>query len=78
VTHGARVAPGRATEDDAALARPRGVVAALLNALRAGDVEGIVAVLDPNVVVHAEGLDGRAAGIRAACAGDRGAGLKIC
>ncbi|MDB5212980.1 MAG: putative polymerase sigma factor, partial [Myxococcaceae bacterium] len=50
---------GAPERDDTALARQRDLVTALLGALRAGDVEGIVAALDPNVVVHAEAVDGK-------------------
>jgi len=50
---------GAPERDDTALARQRDLVAALLGALRAGDVEGIVAAVDPNVVVRAEGVDGK-------------------
>lgn len=50
---------GAPERDDAALARQRVVVEALLRALRAGDVEGVVAVLDPNVVVRAEAPSGK-------------------
>ncbi len=49
---------GAPERDDGELARQRVVVEALLRALRAGDVEGVVAVLDPNVVVHATSPDG--------------------
>lgn len=44
--------------DEAELVRRRAVVTALLSALRSGDVDGVVAALDPNVVVHAQGPDG--------------------
>ena len=37
------------------IARHREVVAAFLQALRAGDFEGVVAVLDPDVIVRADG-----------------------
>ena len=51
-----RGAPERA---DAELGARRDVVDALLRALRAGDVEAVVAALDPNVVVHVTSPDGR-------------------
>jgi RNA polymerase sigma-70 factor (ECF subfamily) len=44
--HGAQV-------PEADLRAQRGVVEAFLAALRAGDVEGLIAVLDPDVVAHA-------------------------
>ena len=43
---------GAPERDEAELTRQHDVVKALLGALRAGDVEAVVAVLDPNVVVH--------------------------
>jgi RNA polymerase sigma-70 factor (ECF subfamily) len=39
----------------------RQAVSAFLTALRAGDIEGLIAVLDPDVVVHAEGREIRGA-----------------
>lgn len=57
---------GAPERDDAAIVRQRDVVSALLRALRAGDVEAVVAVLDPNVVVHATSPDGTAREIRGA------------
>jgi RNA polymerase sigma factor (sigma-70 family) len=42
----------------AELARRADVVRTLLAALRAGDVDAVVAALDPDVVVHAAGPDG--------------------
>ncbi|MDI3288736.1 sigma-70 family RNA polymerase sigma factor [Polyangium sp. 15x6] len=55
---------GAPERDEAELARQHDVVKALLGALRAGDVEAVVAVLDPNVVVHGGGAGGRAREIR--------------
>ncbi len=52
--------------DEASFARQRDVVAKLLAALRAGDVEGVVSVLDPNVVVHVQSPDGTPREIRGA------------
>jgi RNA polymerase sigma factor (sigma-70 family) len=54
---------GAATDIDADLAAPdrashRQAVEAFLAAIRAGDFEGLVAVLDPDVVVRAEGPEG--------------------
>jgi RNA polymerase sigma factor (sigma-70 family) len=51
---------GAATVPDAELAVQREVVAAFLTALRGGDFEGLVAVLDPEVVVRAQGKPGAA------------------
>jgi RNA polymerase sigma factor (sigma-70 family) len=45
---------GAATSRDAALTRQREVVDAFLAALRGGDFEGLLAVLDPDVVVRAD------------------------
>jgi RNA polymerase sigma factor (sigma-70 family) len=50
---------GAPEREDAALARRADLVKSLLVALRSGDVEAVVAALDPNVVVHAQGLDGK-------------------
>ena len=52
--------------DDANLARQRQVVDKLLAALRSGDVEAVVSVLDPNVVVHAQAPDGTTRELRGA------------
>jgi RNA polymerase sigma-70 factor (ECF subfamily) len=41
------------------LRRQREIIDAFLNALRAGDFEGLLAVLDPDVVVHADPGAGR-------------------
>jgi len=57
---------GAPERDEAELARQRSTVEAFLVALRAGDVEGVVAVLDPNVVVHAEDDKGKVREIRGA------------
>jgi RNA polymerase sigma-70 factor (ECF subfamily) len=57
---------GAPERDEAELARRRDLVTSLLAALRAGDVEGVVAALDPNVVVHAQAPDGTAREIRGA------------
>ena len=45
--------PGEIPSDD--LGQQRKVIDLFLAALRAGDVEGVVAVLDPDVLVHIEG-----------------------
>jgi RNA polymerase sigma factor (sigma-70 family) len=45
---------GAPAKNDADLARQREVVGAFLAALRAGDLEALVAVLDPDLVVHAD------------------------
>jgi RNA polymerase sigma-70 factor, ECF subfamily len=45
---------GRTKVDALELRRQREVVDAFLTALRGGDFEGLLAVLDPNVVVHAD------------------------
>lgn len=45
-------------------AQEREVVSAFLAALRSGDFEGLVKVLDPNVVVHIDAASGRAGGPR--------------
>ncbi|APR81890.1 putative RNA polymerase sigma factor [Minicystis rosea] len=49
---------GAPERDEAELARRRDLVTSLLVALRAGDVEGVVAALDPDVVVNAQAPDG--------------------
>jgi RNA polymerase sigma-70 factor (ECF subfamily) len=46
---------GQAPTPDADLARQREVVDAFFAAAREGDFEGLVAVLDPDVVLHADG-----------------------
>jgi RNA polymerase sigma-70 factor (ECF subfamily) len=48
---------GAPAGSDKDLARQRDTVNAFLTALRAGDVEAIVSVLDPDVVVHGAGRD---------------------
>ncbi|MDC0748010.1 sigma-70 family RNA polymerase sigma factor [Polyangium mundeleinium] len=55
---------GAPERDEAELARQHDVVKALLGALRAGDVEAVVAVLAPNVVVHGGNAGGRAREVR--------------
>src|SRR5581483_8805482 len=60
---------GQTTMPDADLASQRDVVARFLAALRAGDIEGLVAVLDPDVVVRADAASataGRAVEVRGA------------
>jgi hypothetical protein len=47
---------GRRAPDDKNLFRQRQPVEAFLGALRAGDVEGLLAVLDPEVVRRADGV----------------------
>jgi RNA polymerase sigma factor (sigma-70 family) len=50
-----RRVPGAAPVPDRDLARQRAVVDAFLAAARGGDFDGLLAVLDPDVVLHAEG-----------------------
>ncbi|MFD7666246.1 sigma-70 family RNA polymerase sigma factor [Streptomyces sp. NPDC059788] len=60
---------GTPTAPDADLARQREVVDAFLAASRGGDFEGLLAVLDPDVVLRADagaGFPGRAATVRGA------------
>ncbi|UQA59882.1 sigma-70 family RNA polymerase sigma factor [Polyangium aurulentum] len=57
---------GAPERDEAELARRRDLVTSLLVALRAGDVEGVVAVLDPDVVIHTQAHDGKPLEIRGA------------
>ena len=57
VRGGGRTPPG-------AVATQRVVVEAFLSALRAGDVEGLVAVLDPDVVVRVDAAGGASGGPR--------------
>jgi RNA polymerase sigma factor (sigma-70 family) len=47
---------GRRAPNDANLSQQRRAVEAFLTALRAGDLEGLLAVLDPDVVRRADGL----------------------
>jgi RNA polymerase sigma factor (sigma-70 family) len=54
--------PGKITAAD--LARQREVVEAFLTALRAGDFDGLLAVLDPDVVVRFDSAAGAAGGAR--------------
>jgi RNA polymerase sigma factor (sigma-70 family) len=49
---------GAAADSDADLAGQKQVVEAFLAAMRSGDFDGLVAVLDPNVMVRAEGPNG--------------------
>jgi RNA polymerase sigma-70 factor (ECF subfamily) len=55
---------GAPTADAAELARQRALVDRFLVALRAGDVEGLIAVLDPDVVVAGGGGGGEIRGAR--------------
>lgn len=57
---------GAPERDEAELATKRDLVTSLLAALRAGDVEGVVAALDPDVVIHAQSPDGTPREIRGA------------
>ena len=50
----ARRVQGAATVSNAELSQQRGVVDAFLAALRGGDFEGLLAVLDPDVVVRVD------------------------
>jgi RNA polymerase sigma-70 factor (ECF subfamily) len=50
---------GASPSSDAHRNQQRELVDAFLRALRAGDFEGLVAVLDPNVVVHIDGAAAR-------------------
>lgn len=65
-----RVRGGEAPASD--LARQRGVVGAFLTALRAGDLPGLLAVLDPELVVRAD-LPGAPPEIRGATKWAKGA-----
>jgi RNA polymerase sigma factor (sigma-70 family) len=58
---------------DADLARQREVVEAFIAALRAGDFEGMLAVLDPDLVVRADMGTGAPSEIRGAAAWAKGA-----
>jgi RNA polymerase sigma-70 factor (ECF subfamily) len=57
---------GAPSVDEAQLARQREVVAAFLGALRSGDVERLVTVLDPDVVVHTQAPSGATREVRGA------------
>lgn len=57
---------GAPASDEAELGRKRDLVTSLLVALRAGDVEGVVAALDPDVAVHAQAPDGSVRELRGA------------
>jgi RNA polymerase sigma-70 factor (ECF subfamily) len=67
---------GRNDVDAAGLTSQRSVVDAFLAALRAGDVEGLLAVLDPDLIVHADAASrapGSAGEVRGAETWARGA-----
>jgi len=49
---------GAPERDEAELEKKRDLVTSLLVALRAGDVEGVVAALDPDVVIHTHAPSG--------------------
>jgi RNA polymerase sigma-70 factor (ECF subfamily) len=66
-----RVRGGGAPDPD--LARQRGVVEAFIAALRGGDFEGLLAVLDPDLVVRADMAVGAPTEIRGAAAWAKGA-----
>jgi RNA polymerase sigma factor (sigma-70 family) len=66
-----RVRGGGAPDPD--LVRQREVVEAFIAALRAGDFEGLLAVLDPDLVVRADMAAGAPAEIRGAAAWAKGA-----
>ena len=66
-----RVRGGGAPDPD--LVRQREVVEAFIAALRAGDFEGLLAVLDPDLVVRADMAAGAAAEIRGAALWAKGA-----
>jgi RNA polymerase sigma factor (sigma-70 family) len=53
-SRGRRRVRGTATVPEADLSAQRGIVEAFLTALRAGDLEGLLAVLDPDVVRRAD------------------------
>lgn len=57
---------GAPEHDESEFGKQREVVMTLLAALRAGDVEGVVAVLDPEVVFRAQAQDGTTREIRRA------------
>ena len=64
---------GRPAVDEADLGRQRAVVEAFLSALRSADFDGLLAVLDPDAVVHAETARGQTRVIRGARAWAKGA-----
>jgi len=66
-----RVRGGGAPDPD--LARQREVVDAFISALRAGDFEGLLAVLDPDLVVRADMAAGAPTEIRGAAVWAKGA-----
>jgi len=63
---------GGGTDPDADLVRQREVVEAFLAALRAGDFEGLLAVLDPDLVVRAD-MTGAPSEVRGAAVWAKGA-----
>jgi len=71
-----RVRGGDSPESTASLARRRAVAEAFLAASRAGDLQGLLAILDPDVVLHADaaaGPPGRPRELRGAAAVASGA-----
>src|SRR5512145_1723245 len=64
---------GGATSPDPDLVRQREVVEAFIAALRAGDFEGLLAVLDPDLVVRADMAAGAPTEIRGAAVWAKGA-----
>ena len=59
--------------DEAEVQSQRKIVSAFLTALRAGDFDGLVAVLDPDVIVHADTPEGDTRVIRGAANWAKGA-----
>jgi RNA polymerase sigma-70 factor (ECF subfamily) len=55
---------GAPTVPDANITEQRKVASAFLSALRAGDIEGLISVLDPDVVVHVDEAAARPGGPR--------------
>lgn len=55
---------GAATADDAELGRQREVIAAFLAALRAGDLDALLAVLDPDLVIRTDEAAAGPGGVR--------------
>jgi len=64
---------GGATAPGPEMAKQREVIDAFVSALRAGDFEGLLAVLDPDLVVRADMAPGASTEIRGAAAWARGA-----
>jgi len=64
---------GGATAPGPEMAKQREVIEAFVSALRAGDFEGLLAVLDPDLVVRADMAPGASTEIRGAAAWARGA-----